>query len=273
VPDAIDLDHVAVAVEHHHDAFPRYAGDLGGRWLSGGFGLGFSPGQLRYDNGMKVELLRPYRVEENDFLRRFLDRNGPGPHHLTFKVPDLDAVLSKAETSGFDPINVDRSDADWQEAFLHPKAVPGVLIQIAQASGPDWTSERPAEWPAPRTDRAATLDRITHVVRDLDEGLRLYAGLLDGQELHRGADDSCCWVDVRWPGPGVVRVVSPTRPDSELTSWMGDRRGRIHHLVFSCERPAEVGDARAANNGWWEVPPEANLGVRLLLRATEHTLE
>src|SRR5215217_590753 len=36
MPDAIDLDHVAVAMEHRHDAWPRYRRDLGGLWASGG---------------------------------------------------------------------------------------------------------------------------------------------------------------------------------------------------------------------------------------------
>ena len=124
------LDHVAVAVERHSDAWPRYAGDLAGRWRSGGWGTGFAPAQLEYANGKKIEILAPHRADENDFLRRFLDRNGPGPHHLTFKVGDIDDALADAADAGYQPINVDLSDSTWKEAFLHPRDATGALVQL-----------------------------------------------------------------------------------------------------------------------------------------------
>ncbi len=86
---AADLDHVAIAVESYDDAWAVLRGDLGGEWAGGGDAVGFSSAQVRFANGMKAEALVPFRPEENDFLRRFLDASGPGPHHLTFKVPDL----------------------------------------------------------------------------------------------------------------------------------------------------------------------------------------
>ena len=101
-----DLDHVAVAVEQWADAWPHFAVDLGGEWVSGGAGPGFSPMQLRYANEMKVEVISPHRVDVNDFLRRFLDRRGPGPHHLTFKVPDIRDALGRCEAAGISPVNV-----------------------------------------------------------------------------------------------------------------------------------------------------------------------
>jgi catechol 2,3-dioxygenase-like lactoylglutathione lyase family enzyme len=267
VPEAIDLDHVAVAVEHHRDAFACYGGELAGRWLSSGTGSGFSPAQIGYANGMKVEVLMPAQVEVNDFLRRFLDRSGPGPHHLTFKVPDLDAVLARAESMGYTPINVDRRDTIWQEAFLHPRAVPGVVVQVAQASGSMWATPAPSGWPSPRTTEPATLVHVAHAVADLSEGLRLFAGWLDGVEAAFGTDDllGARWVDLAWPGPGRLRLMTPTSPDSDIAAWLGDRPGRIHHLGFACERPGQVAGAVAQPDGAWEVPPERNLGTRLRL--------
>jgi hypothetical protein len=267
VPQSIDLDHVAVAVEHHAEAFACYGGDLGGRWLSSGLGPGFSPAQIGYANGMKVEVLMPARVEVNDFLRRFIDRNGRGPHHLTFKVPDLGDLLARAEAAGYTPINIDRRDKTWQEAFLHPRAIPGVLVQVAQTSGPMWSTPPPAGWPPSRPTEAATLVHVAHAVADLSDGMRLFAGLLDGKELANGTDDvlGARWVDLAWPGPGRLRLMTPVSPDSRTAAWIGDRPGRIHHLAFTCERPGEVAGAIAQPDGTWEVPPESNLGTRLRL--------
>ena len=258
--DDIRLDHVAVATERMADAWPRYAGDLAGTWLGGGATYGFASAQVVYANGMKVEVLEPYLVEQNDFLRRFLDRNGPGPHHLTYKVGDIVSALEQVEAAGYRPVNVDLSDPHWKEAFIHPKDAPGVVVQLAQSSGgdsDDWRSPQPADFPAPRLDEPATLVHVAHAVADLDEGLRLFRDLLAGEVATDGND----FVDLVWPGPGRVRLVT------SLADWVGDRAGRIHHIAF--EVPCED-DLR-------EVSPEDNLGTRLLLtgdaqRFSDHAL-
>jgi methylmalonyl-CoA/ethylmalonyl-CoA epimerase len=266
VTDVIDLDHVAVAVEDYADAWPRLGRDLAGEWLTDAGGTGFAFAQLRYLNGMKVEVLRPDRVETNDFLRRFLAHSGPGPHHLTFKVPDLDDALERARSAGYQPVGVNRSEPDWQEAFLHPRDIPGVVVQMAQVSGGEWTTSPPPGFPAPRTQRAATLDWVAHAVANLDEGLRLFAGLLHGVQVAEGIDHEASWVELAWPGPGRVRLLAPTSPSSPVATWMGGRRGRVHHVAFTCENPADIVGATARPDLTYEIAPEANLGVRLILR-------
>ncbi len=253
--DAAVLDHVAIAVERWDDAWPRYVGELGGAWVSGGESIGFAPGQLRFANGMRVEVLAPHAVEVNDFLRRFLDTSGPGPHHLTFKVPDLAAALTEAEAAGFDPVGVDLRDPGWKEAFLHPKQARGVVVQLAEAYG-EWTSPPPPGMPPPGA--ASTLDHVAHAVADLDDGLALFAGLLGGREQDRGEDDDARWVDLAWPGPGRIRVVAPRSPASAVAACLGGRPGRVHSLAFTV--PSLAGGPPAV------VEPEENHGVRLVLR-------
>lgn len=262
-----DLDHVAVAVERAADAWSRYAGGLGGRWAGGAVSPGFWFGQVRYANGTKVEVLEPFEVERNDFLRRFLDRNGPGVHHLTYKVPDIEAALAAAEAAGYRPVGVDLSDPDWKEAFLHPKDAPGVVVQLAQGgsdeSGDEWGDGPPPGFPAP-TERAgepAVLARVAHAVADLDKGLALFAGLLGGEEVGRG-DDGGPWVDLAWPGPGRLRLLHAS---GALGGFLAGRAGRVHHLAFRHAEPGAVTGAAPVGDGTFEVAPEANLGVRLRL--------
>ena len=112
IPD-IDLDHVALAFEDRRPGQLRYAGELGGTWIGGGADPGFWSEQVAFANGMKVELLEPLNVEENDFLRRFLDRNGAGPHHLTFKVKDIRAALELTESAGYRPVSVNLDNEHW----------------------------------------------------------------------------------------------------------------------------------------------------------------
>ena len=66
------LDHVAHAVPRWQDVWDRYAIELGAEWNSGGPGPGFAPGQLRFGNGARIEILMPHDPHVNDFLQRFL---------------------------------------------------------------------------------------------------------------------------------------------------------------------------------------------------------
>ncbi len=266
----IDLDHVAVATERQADAWPRYAGDLAGTWVSGGESVGFHAAQVAYANGMKVEVLEPHLVEENDFLRRFLDASGPGPHHLTFKVADIEAALVAVDAAGLAPVGVDLRDPQWQEAFLHPRQAHGVVVQLAQAEG-SWESPAPPDLPDPAMAAPATLAHVAHVVASLDDAATLFRDLLGGRKVGEGAVDGGCFLDLAWAGGGRVRLIAPLANDdgtSPWTAWLDGRRGGVHHLAFDVDDPASVADAIPTRDGSWVVPPERNLGVRLVLRST-----
>jgi methylmalonyl-CoA/ethylmalonyl-CoA epimerase len=254
------MDHVAVAVEHWPDGWSRYLGDLGAQWLAAGRGPGFAPSQMRLPP-MKVEVLEPNDVEVNDFLRRFLDANGPGPHHLTFKVPDLAAGLDVIRDHGYDPIGVFLDDPGWKESFVHPKQACGIVVQIAQAAGDMPDELQPPPVPS-RVERPASLVEVVHLVPDLAPARALFVGLLGGEVLSSGDADLL----VGWPGGSRVRLVRPAG-GSAAEAWLGSRPGRLGHLLLEVDDPAAVPDAVAAGDGSWEVPPEANFGTRLVLRA------
>ncbi len=261
IPNIV-LDHVAVAVEDQAAAWPRYAGDLPSTWVGGGGTPGFWSAQVKYANGMKVEVLEPYLPEQNDFLRRFLDHSGPGPHHLTFKVADIVEAIGMAEEAGYRPVGVNLEDAYWKEAFLHPKDAPGVVVQLAQSDdGGDWGDDPTPDWfPTARTPTAATLVHVAHAVADLEEGRRLFVDLLAGVVDAEGRSDDATWLDLVWPGPGRIRLVT----GRAVAPWIGERRGRVHHLAFATEEPMAVGGAKPTRQVF-EVDPGDNLGVRLLL--------
>jgi methylmalonyl-CoA/ethylmalonyl-CoA epimerase len=240
------LDHVAIAVEQWSDAWPRYVHQLGGTWHSGGVNSGFSPAQLSYANGAKVEILQPWEPEANPFLRRFLDHSGPGPHHLTFKVPDIDAMLGRVVDAGFDPVGVRVEDPQWKEAFLHPRQATGVVVQLAQAEF-EWISPAPEGFPAAPVAPAAALRHVTHAVRDLGTALALFQVLLGGVITTRAVGPDGAWefVDVSWPGPLSLRLVAPRDEGdapSAVSAWLGDRPGRVHHLAFELPGPLPAPD-------------------------------
>jgi methylmalonyl-CoA/ethylmalonyl-CoA epimerase len=219
-----DFDHVALAAADTAPAMRFLTGTLGGTVLSGGQAFGFRPVQVLVGDitgGMKVELLEPWDAEHNDFLDRFVARSGAGPHHLTFKVKDLDVALESARRAGFTPVGIERSDPRWQEAFLHPSEAHGTVVQVAQTTeGADraaWLAyvavngpEGSPKWwvdPEPPTGPTTYLRRVVLGAPDPAALLPLYAGLLGGVEV-ASADGGR---EFAWPGGGQVRIEA--RPD------------------------------------------------------------
>jgi catechol 2,3-dioxygenase-like lactoylglutathione lyase family enzyme len=261
--DDIVFDHLAVASEHAIDQFWRYYAELGGTFLGGGTDPGFHFWQLQYPSGMRIELLEDDPGQPEDFLRRFLDRNGPGPHHLTFKVPELGPALQRVERAGYRPVGVDVSNPEWQQAFLHPKEAPGVVIQLACAPGGEDLGGDGTSLPLPRTRTPADLERVVLLVADLDRETRLFTEVLAGQPADRSADDLGPHVDMTWPDGGCLRLTEPTEPAAR--HWLGDRSGRVHHAAFAVADATTVSWAAPVGEGVYEVAPEHNLGLRLRL--------
>jgi len=84
------LDHLALASHQAWDNLIRYCYHLGARWTGGASEdemTAFYFAQVEFAGGTKLEFLQPNPDPGSDFIRRFLHRNGPGPHHFTFKVP------------------------------------------------------------------------------------------------------------------------------------------------------------------------------------------
>lgn len=217
-----DLDHIALAAADTAPAMRFLTGPLGGTVLSGGHAFGFRPVQVLVGDlsgGMKVELLEPWEPERNDFLARFVARTGAGPHHLTFKVADLDAALDAARGAGFEPVGIDRSDPRWHEAFLHPRQAHGTVVQIAHTTEPSdratWLhdvaangpSGEPVWWVDPEPPAGGPgwhtyLRRVVIGAPDPAPVLALYADLLGGRTRDHDADGT----ELEWPGGGRIRI-------------------------------------------------------------------
>ena len=172
------LDHVAIGTHVLRDGWDLFGGLLGGSWVYGGDSPGFWWGQLKFRAGPKIELLTPAGDSDADFLERFLASRGAGPHHFNFIVPDISAALSRVRALGIEPVQVSLVSATWKEAFLHPKDAYGIVIQMAEQSGPPPELAAPAQLPAPGPSSAFAL--VEHYVADIDGAVRLFGEALEG---------------------------------------------------------------------------------------------
>jgi catechol 2,3-dioxygenase-like lactoylglutathione lyase family enzyme len=222
------LDHVALAMRDVREPLGLLVARLGGTVISGGEWVGFRPMQVFLGDeagGMKVELLEPWAVERNDFLDRFLARHGDGPHHLTFKVDDLEGTLAEATAAGFTPVSVDLSQPEWREAFLLPSQAHGTVVQLADSNlstglpldelaaarrhGP---MASPRWWPDPPAPAAthARLRRIVLRSRSLGGARMLFVDLLGGTPVGTGPGEES--LELEWPGGARLRIEPGDEP-------------------------------------------------------------
>jgi methylmalonyl-CoA/ethylmalonyl-CoA epimerase len=129
----VDIDHVGIAVDDLDAAVERYRRTLGvepahrERVEDQGveevlFAVGTSFIQLLGALGPDT----PVGV--------FLAKRGPGVHHVAYRVDDVASALAHLRDEGIEPIDEvpRRGSRDTLIAFVHPKDVGGVLVELVQ---------------------------------------------------------------------------------------------------------------------------------------------
>ena len=81
--------------------------------------------------GGYFELLEP---DGEGTIADYLDRHGPGIHHLACATDDIEGALDRAEEMGIDRIDEEPRPGAWDHevAFLHPRSTGGVLIEFVE---------------------------------------------------------------------------------------------------------------------------------------------
>ena len=212
------LDHLAIGTPALADGWELFGGVLGGTWAYGLDSPGYWWGQLEFAAGPKVELLTPTGGPDAAFLERFLAARGAGPHHFNFIVTDIGATLARIQALGIEPVQVNLTNPNWQEAFLHPRSAHGIVIQVAQQAGSPPADTPPGELPEPGPPTSFGL--IEHHVGDLAGATRLFTEALDGR-LEAADDDTA---ELTWPGGRRIRLVH------EDGLPLG---GSLHHVRFT----------------------------------------
>jgi methylmalonyl-CoA/ethylmalonyl-CoA epimerase len=127
------IDHVGIAVEDLDSAVERYRQTLG-----------VEPAHReRVESQGVEEVLLPVGTSFIQLLGalgpdtpvgRFLERRGPGVHHLGFRVDDVASALDQLRGEGVRLIDdTPRPGSRGTTiAFLHPKGMDGVLVELVQ---------------------------------------------------------------------------------------------------------------------------------------------
>jgi len=81
----------------------------------------------------KIELLEP--TDPASPIAKFLEKNGPGIHHIAYEVEDIEAAITRMLAQGARMIDtLPRNGAHGTRiAFVHPKSSNGVLTELCQS--------------------------------------------------------------------------------------------------------------------------------------------
>jgi methylmalonyl-CoA epimerase len=84
----------------------------------------------------KLELLEALRPDSP--VATFLEKRGPGLHHIAFEVDDVEAAMARLDGLGFRLLaDAPRPGADGMRiVFLHPKSTAGVLVELCERAAP-----------------------------------------------------------------------------------------------------------------------------------------
>ena len=127
------IDHVGVAVDDLEAAIALYEGT---------FEMPLVHRETVSEQGVEaalldvgdghVELLRPLGPDTP--VGKFIERSGPGLHHVAYRVEDIDATLARLAESGVELIDQQARVGIRQSrvAFLHPRATGRVLTEIVE---------------------------------------------------------------------------------------------------------------------------------------------
>jgi methylmalonyl-CoA/ethylmalonyl-CoA epimerase len=127
----VSLDHIAIAVPDLQRAISRFMQD---------FGLNFEGTEDVTEaktstaffpiDGTSIELVHP--LDGQGPLVSYLEKRGPGIHHLCFQSDDLDNDVARLKEKGYQFLSDEPSPGahNTRVIFIHPKSCDGVLIEL-----------------------------------------------------------------------------------------------------------------------------------------------
>ncbi len=136
MPRVVRINHIGLATDGITGALTMF-----------GDGLGLNLSEVHEVPGDRVrvtfapvgesrfEFLEP--VGDEGPLQKFLEKRGPGIHHICLEVEDLPGMLARLDALGVELI--DREPRPGAHgtlvAFVHPKSANGVLVELVETKG------------------------------------------------------------------------------------------------------------------------------------------
>ncbi|MCB0378190.1 MAG: methylmalonyl-CoA epimerase [Bdellovibrionales bacterium] len=128
----IELDHIGIATPSlEGNSFFKLLG-LGDAGTEEVVTEKVKVGFFDTDNSARIELLKP--TSEDSPIAKFMDKRGPGIHHICFRVQGIEDIAKRLKEAGVQLINEEpRMGAHHcKVVFIHPKSTGGVLVELSE---------------------------------------------------------------------------------------------------------------------------------------------
>lgn len=127
----IKIDHIAVLVDDL-EATLGFWRDALGMQVAGTQEVPAELAKIAFMpvGGSEIELVQP--TTNDSGLAKFLEKRGPGMHHICLEVDDIEGMLAQLKEKGVQLINETpkRGSDGRRYAFIHPKSAQGVMIEL-----------------------------------------------------------------------------------------------------------------------------------------------
>jgi methylmalonyl-CoA/ethylmalonyl-CoA epimerase len=82
----------------------------------------------------EIELVEP--LNDTSGVARYLEKRGPGIHHICLEVDDIEATLAELKARGVELIDETPTQGSGGKkiAFVHPRSTSGVLIELYEST-------------------------------------------------------------------------------------------------------------------------------------------
>jgi methylmalonyl-CoA epimerase len=195
----------------------------------------------------KLELLEA--TAPDSAIAKYVEKRGPGLHHITLRVDDIAAALAQLKARGARLIDEQaRPGAEGGlVAFIHPASAHGVLVELKQSSGSEGVKAGSPHLPGPSLD--AVVRRYT--VGDL-ELVSLADGFfrLDGGSMF-GTVPKVLW-ETKAPADERNRITLAMRPliirgarTMIVDAGLGSKESERFHQMYGVDRSRSLDDSLA----------------------------
>jgi len=199
----------------------------------------------------KLELLEATAPDSP--IAKFVEKRGPGLHHITFRVDDIHAALAELKARGVRLIDEQpRPGAeDALVAFIHPSSAQGVLVELKQPA----TRHQPPAAGRPSSDVVSGFSPASAVTRYWLGDLELISVCdgffrLDGGSMF-GVVPKTLW-SPKVPSDDRNRIALAMRPlivrgvrTMIIDAGMGDKENEKFHDIYGVDRSRHLDHALA----------------------------
>jgi len=198
----------------------------------------------------EIELIEPTRPDTG--VARYLESRGERLHHLAFSTDDIAGELARLRGLGVELVDQEpREGLTGMVAFIHPKAMHGVLIELVQP--PAGAHGEPAR------SAAKGIDHLAILVADYAAARATWSNVLGLEVTNEIRGEGRPNIVAQVPvGQCMIELISAAKPDSPLVQRIADQGEGANSMVAIevKDMAAQLEKYRAAG----KTPPDAAPG-------------